>query len=393
VPRAGSVTEVFRVFLMLGLTSFGGPVAHLGYFRDAFVTRREWLTDKAYADLVALCQVLPGPASSQVGMAIGLQRAGYAGLVAAWVAFTLPSAVLLVAFAYSADAIGGTGWLEGLKAAAVAVVAHAVVGMARTLAPDKQRAAIAAIGMVVTLLAAGVDGQLLAILLGAAIGALWLRPGAQDPDEAGTLSTRVSRRAALVALALFLGLLVALPVIAAATDTGVVDLVDRFYRAGALVFGGGHVVLPLLEAETVQTGLVQRDDFLAGYGAAQAVPGPLFSFAAYLGAVNEGTPTDIPGAATALVAIFLPSALLIIAALPTWERVRESEHAQRALAGVGAAVVGLLAAALYDPVFSEGITSPETMALAAAAFVALLSWRVPAWAVVIAASCVGLAAF
>ena len=393
--RPGSPAEVFRIFLGLGLTSFGGPVAHLGYFRDAFVVRRQWLSERAYADLVALCQFLPGPASSQVGMAIGLQRAGYLGLLAAWVAFTLPSAVVLVAFAYGADALGaeaGTGWIQGLKAAAVAVVAHAVLGMARTLAPDKERAAIAVLGMILVLLIPSAIGQVLVIVTGVLIGLAWLRPGTQKAEHDDSLAVPVRRRTGLAFLVLFLLLLAVLPALAALTSSGAVSLVDSFYRAGSLVFGGGHVVLPLLEAETVQAGLVDRDAFLAGYGAAQAVPGPLFTFAAYLGAITQTAPTGLLGAALALLAIFLPSALLIIGGLPFWDSLRRSPRAQRALAGIGAAVVGLLAAALYDPVFTEGITSPIAMAVAAAAFVALTAWKLPAWAVVLAASLIGFAA-
>jgi chromate transporter len=393
--RDGSPLEVFKVFLVLGLTSFGGPVAHIGYFREAFVVRRQWLGDRAYADLVALCQFLPGPASSQVGMAIGLQRAGYPGLLAAWTAFTLPSAILLVAFAYGASALGadaGAGWIEGLKAAAVAVVAHAVLGMARSLTPDRERAAIAVAGVVLALLIPTAVGQVLVIGLGAVLGLVWLRNSGSADAEPGGLAVPVRRSVALGALATFLALLVVLPVLAATTGHGAVTLFDGFYRAGALVFGGGHVVLPLLQAEVVDTGLVTRDAFLAGYGAAQAVPGPLFSFAAYLGTVMAVPPAGIVGAAIALVAIFLPSALLIVGALPFWDRLRGAPLSQRALAGVNAAVVGLLAAALYDPVFTEGITSRGTMAIAAVAFVLLASWRVPAWAVVIAAGLAGFVA-
>lgn len=393
--RPGSVTEVFRVFLGLGMTSFGGPVAHLAYFREAFVVRRQWLTERAYADLVALCQVLPGPASSQVGMAIGLQRAGYLGLLAAWGAFTLPSAVLLVAFAYGAGALGaeaGSGWIQGLKAAAVAVVAHAVLNMARTLAPDRQRAALAVLVMIVVLVRPSALGQVLGIVLGALLGLAWLRPNPQAGGQDEAFAVPVRRRAAGGLLALFLGLLIALPALAAVTSSGALALFDGFYRAGSLVFGGGHVVLPLLEAETVRTGLVERDAFLAGYGAAQAVPGPLFTFAAYLGAVTQTEPTGLVGAALALLAVFLPSALLVAGGLPFWHGLRRSPQAGQALDGVGAAVVGLLAAALYDPVFLEGIASAGAMAIAAAAFVALASWQAPAWAVVLAASLVGLVA-
>lgn len=393
--RRGSVAEVFRVFLGLGLTSFGGPVAHLGYFREAFVVRHKWISDRAYADLVALCQFLPGPASSQVGMAIGLMRAGYLGLLAAWMAFTLPSAIILVAFAYGAgtlEAAAGTGWIQGLKAAAVAVVAHAVLGMARSLTPDKERAAIAVLGMIGAMLIPFAIGQVLVILAGGLIGLVWLRPSVGSAEEDESLAVAVRRRTALVFLTVFVALLALLPLLASASGDGVTRLVDGFYRAGSLVFGGGHVVLPLLQAEVVETGLVGREAFLAGYGAAQAVPGPLFTFAAYLGAVAQTPPSGIVGAAIALVAIFVPSALLIIGGLPFWDRLRSAPLAQRALSGVNAAVVGLLAAALYDPVFTEGITSPIAMAIAAASFVALAAWRVPAWAVVIVAGVLGFAA-
>ncbi len=388
----GPAFEVFRVFLGLGLTSFGGPVAHLGYFRDAFVVRRHWLGERAYADLVALCQFLPGPASSQVGMAIGLQRAGTAGMFAAWTAFTLPSAILLVAFAYGAALLGaeaGTGWIQGLKAAAVAVVAHAVLGMARSLAPDRARATMAAGGMSLAMLVPTALGQVSVILLGGLAGLAWLRPAAGDDGAHEVLAVPVGRRAAMACLAIFFALLVLLPLLSAASGSGLATTVDSFYRAGALVFGGGHVVLPLLQAEVVETGLVGREAFLAGYGAAQAVPGPLFSFAAYLGTVQQTPPAGVLGAAVALLAIYLPSALLIVAALPFWDRLRAAPLAQRALLGTNAAVVGLLAAALYDPVFAEGVTSPAAMAITAAAFVALLAWRLPAWAVVIAAGVVG----
>ena len=301
----GTFLEVFRVFLGLGLTSFGGPVAHLGYFREAFVVRRKWLSDSAYADLVALCQFLPGPASSQVGMAIGLKRAGYAGMAAAWLAFTLPSALMLVAFAYGLDAFGevGGGWVAGLKLAAVAVVAHAVLGMAKSLTPDKERAAIAALALVVVTLVSGPIGQVSAILIGGLIGAVWLKADAPDEvPEHENLAPTVTPAVAITTLVAFFALLVALPAIAEAVPDVRLQLIDGFYRAGALVFGGGHVVLPLLQAETVANGLVDPETFLAGYGAAQAVPGPLFTFAAFLGAANSG----YTGAAIALLAIFLP---------------------------------------------------------------------------------------
>ena len=387
----GSAAEVFGVFLGLGLTSFGGPVAHLGYFREAFVVKRRWLSDEAYGDLVALCQFLPGPASSQVGMAIGLHRAGYPGMLAAWAAFTLPSAIALVLFAYGASALGAdsNGWIAGLKAAAVGVVAHAVLGMGRSLAPDRERATIAVVGMILALAIPTAFGQILVIAIGAAIGLACLRTETPPNGSRGSLSVPVSRRTAFACLAAFFALLLLLPLLAAASSAGWLTMVDGFYRAGALVFGGGHVVLPLLEAEFVETGLVTRDAFLAGYGATQAVPGPLFTFAAYLGAVAQTPPTGIAGAVIALVAIFLPSALLLVGGLPFWEGLRRNPIARRALAGVNAAVVGLLAAALYDPVFTQGVVSPATMAIAAAAFVALTAWKAPAWAIVIASGVAG----
>lgn len=399
----GTAREVFVTFLRLGLTSFGGPVAHLGYFRDAFVVRRRWLGDRAYADLVALCQFLPGPASSQVGMAIGLRRAGVRGLLAAWAGFTLPSAVLLVVFASGVTALGGdagAGWIGGLKAAAVAVVAQAVLGMTRTLAPDARRATIAGAAAIGTLLAPSVLGlpgalsQVGVLVLAGLAGLLWLSPGADDNTSGDEpFAVPVRRRAAVACLVVFGALLVALPLLTAATGDGVVRLVDVFYRAGSLVFGGGHVVLPLLEAETVPTGLVGHDQFLAGYGAAQAVPGPLFTFAAYLGAVTTSGPTGLAGAAVALLSVFAPSALLVVGALPFWERLRRAPRARRALAGVNAGVVGLLAAALYDPVFTQGVLAAGdplvALALALAAFVALAKWAAPPWAVVIAAGLLG----
>lgn len=358
--------------------------------------RRCWLTDRAYADLVALCQFLPGPASSQVGMAIGLQRAGLLGLLAAWLGFTLPSAILLVGFAYGAAAFGeaiGSGWLVGLKAAAVAVVAHAVLGMAKTLTPDARRATIAVGALILVLLVPGVLAQVAAIVAAGIVGWVWLRPSIAPAEDADALPVKVPRAVSIGSLILFVLLLAILPILTQVTGNGAISLADVFYRAGALVFGGGHVVLPLLEAEIVQTGLVESDAFLAGYGAAQAVPGPLFTFAAYLGAVTLTGPSGIAGASIALVAIFLPSALLIIGALPFWERLRHARFAQRALAGVNAGVVGILAAALYTPVFTQGITGVGTLALAAVAFVALTMWKTPAWAVVLAAALIGWIAF
>ncbi|SMX96935.1 chromate efflux transporter [Brevibacterium linens] len=394
--------EVAGSFLRLGLTSFGGPVAHLGYFRETFVGRRSWLDDREYADLVALCQMLPGPASSQVGMGLGLRRAGLPGLAAAWVTFTLPSAILLTLFALGLSAfgeLGDAGWLLGLKAAAVAVVAGAVQSMATTLTPDAKRASIAGLAIVLMLVIPNsivptALVQVAAIVLGGVLGLVWLkRPhrGAKNRETPAEtrVASRGARRLGVSALIAFVALLVGLPALTAVTGDATIRLIDISYRAGALVFGGGHVVLPLLEAELVPTGLVDHDTFLAGYGAAQAVPGPLFTFAAFLGASMTTGPSGILGAGIALLAIFLPAGLLVIGILPFWERLRSWEPATAALTGVNAAVVGLLGAALYDPVFVEGITSPATLALAVAAFIAGTMWKVPAWATVIGAGLIG----
>lgn len=379
--RHSSVGEVFLVFLRLGLTSFGGPVAHLGFFRTEFVERRKWLEERAYADLVALCQFLPGPASSQVGMAVGLSRAGYAGALAAWTAFTLPSAIALVLFAHGVAALGdaaGSAWLHGLKVAAVAVVAQAVLGMMRSLAPDKERATLAVVAAIMALAVPSAWGQVGAIVFGGIIGFAVLRSPA-DFSAHVVMPLSVSRTAGAISLLLFFGLLIGLPILAAQTNEGSIDLIDSFYRAGSLVFGGGHVVLPLLQSEVVPPGWVSNDEFLAGYGAAQAVPGPLFTFAAYLGAVIGGWNV----AALCLVAVFVPSFLLVIGALPFWEDLRRRVWAQSALRGINAAVVGLLLAALYNPVWTAGIKSPQDFALGMAAFLALYMWNVTPWLVVV----------
>jgi chromate transporter len=376
---ARTAAEVFAAFLKLGLTSFGGPVAHLGYFRAEFVERRKWLNESSYADLVALCQFLPGPASSQVGIAIGLSRAGYLGALAAWTAFTLPSAIILVLFAYGLTATGnghGSGWLHGLKVAAVAVVATAILGMARTLAPDRERATLAIAAMVIAFAVPSAWGQIAAILSGAAVGILWLR--AALPADQAVLPLPVGRTTGVIALAIFAVLLVALPLLASFTGNSSVRLFDTFYRVGSLVFGGGHVVLPLLKAEVVPL-WVNSDAFLAGYGAAQAVPGPLFTFAAYLGAVIGGWKIAV----VCLAGIFLPSFLLVVGLLPFWDQLRRKPAAQAALRGVNAAVVGLLLAAFYDPVWTAGIVAKGDYALAAAAFVLLFMWNTPPWLVVL----------
>jgi chromate transporter len=380
VAREGRAGEVFAAFLKLGLTSFGGPVAHLGYFRNEFVERRQWLDEKTYADLVALCQFLPGPASSQVGIAIGLTRAGYAGAVAAWTGFTLPSAVALVVFAYGLSSLGGapgSGWLHGLKVAAVAVVALAILGMARTLTPDRERASLAVLAAIITLAADSAWGQIGAIVVGAVAGIAVLKRDAAPADHV-KLTLAASRPVAIVALVIFALLLAGLPVVSALTANANVHLFDTFFRAGSLVFGGGHVVLPLLQAQVVPE-WIGNDAFLAGYGAAQAVPGPLFTFSAYLGAVIGGWATAV----LCLVAIFLPSFLLVIGVMPFWDDLRRRTATRAALRGVNAAVVGLLLAAFYNPVWSAGILSKGDFGLAAVAFGLLFLWQIPPWLVVV----------
>ena len=384
-----SAWEVLKIFTRLGCTSFGGPTAHLGYFRDEFVEKRKWFTDKQYADLVALCQFLPGPASSQVGMAIGLQRAGYLGMFFAWVGFTLPSVLLMVAFALGVAQLGDiseAGWLLGLKAAAVAVVAQAVYGMTKNLVTGKIHAAIAVAALVLVLLVPHPLVQVGAIVLGIVAGLAFLRDK-KDPEE-DPQEESGSRTLGIVCLVLFFALLFVLPLVAKLIGTTGADIFNTFYRAGALVFGGGHVVLPLLESVTVGPGLVDHDTFLAGYGAAQAMPGPLFTFASFLGASAAGV-NWVLGATVATIAIFLPAALLVLGAMPFWERLRQMPRAGAALAGANAAVVGILGAALYTPVFTAGITGVITLSIAVVCYAALTSWKVPPWAVVIGAALVG----
>ncbi|MEO6380421.1 MAG: chromate efflux transporter [Nitrobacter sp.] len=375
----GDPAEVFAAFLKLGLTSFGGPIAHLGYFRNEFVVRRKWLAEQNYADLVALCQFLPGPGSSQVGIAIGLSRAGYLGALAAWTGFTLPSALILVLFAYGLSAAGdalGSGWLHGLNVAAVSVVALAILGMARTLTPDRERATLAVLAAVIALAIPSAWGQIGAIALGALIGMAFLRT--EPVTDQVQLKVPVSRASGILSLVIFAVLLAGLPLIAATTGNQTIHVFDNFYRVGSLVFGGGHVVLPLLQAEVVPSGWVANDTFLAGYGAAQAVPGPLFTFAAYLGAVIGGWKIAV----LCLAAIFLPSSLLVVGILPFWEELRRWRATQAALRGVNAAVVGLLLAAFYNPVWTNGILSKADFALATVAFLLLFLWRTPPWLIV-----------
>ncbi|MFC4350661.1 chromate efflux transporter [Fodinicurvata halophila] len=386
----GSWLEVFLIFLRLGLTSFGGPVAHLGYFREAFVSRRGWFSEKSYGDLVALCQFLPGPASSQVGLSIGLARAGLPGALAAWTAFTLPSALLLTVFGYGILVLGSDmngDYLRGLKAAAVAVVAHAVWGMGRSLCPDRERLTLAVAGAILLVVWPHPLGQVGVILAGGLIGWLFLK--SEEERDYTPLDITVPRSLAIAALGVFFLLLAGLPLLAGLFPGQTLALFDSFYRSGALVFGGGHVVLPLLQAEVVPTGWIDEDSFLAGYGAAQAVPGPLFTFAAYLGTVMEPVPNGVLGAAICLVAIFLPSFLLVIGVLPFWEQLRHVQPMRRALLGVNAAVVGLLLAALYHPVWTSGVRAPSDFALVLGAFTLLAFWRLPAWLVVILAAAAG----
>jgi chromate transporter len=390
--RAGSPLEVFRVFLKLGISSFGGPIAHIGYFREEFVVRRRWLGEPTFVDLVALCQFLPGPASSQTGFAIGLIRAGYGGALAAWAGFTLPSAILMVLFAYGAGTLSGpigAGLLHGLKLVAVAIVAQAVWGMARSLCPDRARASIATASALIILSSTSSLAQIGAIVLGGVLG-LWLCREA-PPAADGHIAIPVSRRTGFAALAAYFVLLVGLPIAQTLSGSTALALFDAFYRSGALVFGGGHVVLPLLREAFVTPGWIGDDAFLAGYGAAQAVPGPLFTFAAYLGTLVRPAPHGIAGAALGLFGIFLPGVLILLGALPFWDSFRRRVTAQAAMRGVNAAVVGLLGAALYTPLWTSSVQGPGDFALALLGFILLTVWRVPPLAVVIISALGGVA--
>ena len=381
---------ILLVFLKLGLTSFGGPVAHLGYFRDEFVIRRRWLNEGDYADLVALCQFLPGPASSQVGMALGMQRAGYTGALAAWIGFTLPSALVLILFALEIahdQSLLSSGALHGLKVVAVPVVVQAVWGMAKSLCPDRLRISLMGMACCVVLMVPSVWGQMGVIVGGGLIGLFFQNPACIERIDTPCRVFR--RRVGGVWLALFFVLLFGLPVLAQLLPEQGMRMVDVFYRGGSLVFGGGHVVLPLLQVEVVPTGWVGNDVFMAGSGAAQAVPGPLFTFAAFLGASAQGAPTGWGGGLLALGAIFTPSFLLVAGVLPFWEQVRRNRRMQAALAGVNAAVVGLLLAALYHPVWTSAIFGPMDFSLALLAFIALVFWKIPPWLVVLICAAAG----
>jgi chromate transporter len=383
----GSVPDVLVAFLRLGCTSFGGPVAHLGFFRAELVQRRRWLDEATFADIVALCQFLPGPASSQTALAIGLLRAGLPGGLAAWLGFVLPSALLMTGFAAGVSLVGDVAhaaWLHGLKIVAVAVVAQAVWGMGRTLCPDRLRASMAVAAAITSLALPSAAGQVGAIVAAGAIG--WLTLPAPAVVADGALHFGLRRRTAVAALVAFFVLLAGLPLLATATGDHSLALLDRFYRAGSLVFGGGHVVLPLLQQAVVPPGWIAPDAFLAGYGAAQALPGPLFSFAAYLGAAMAPAPSGLAGAVLCLLAIYLPSLLLLLGVLPFWDGLRRRASVRSALGGVNASVVGLLLAALYTPVWTSAITGPGDVAIGLAAFLALVFWRAPPWLVVVLGS-------
>ncbi|MNF44021.1 putative chromate transport protein [compost metagenome] len=382
--------QIFLVFLRLGLTSFGGPVAHLGYFREEFVVHRRWLSERSYADLVALCQFLPGPASSQVGMALGLSRAGYSGALAAWAGFTLPSATFLILFALGLAGYGQTipdGILHGLKVVAVAIVAQAVWGMARNLCPDLPRLSLMAIAACLILWMPSAWAQVGVMAAAGITGLLLFKP--TKTVEHDPLPITVSHRTGIVWLALFFALLLGLPLLAQLWSNPTLGMLDAFYRAGALVFGGGHVVLPLLQAEVVAGGWVGNETFLAGYGATQAVPGPLFTFAAFLGASMQGPHSGWLGGMLCLIAIFAPSFLLVFGALPFWARMRHNLRMQAAMLGINAAVVGLLLAAFYQPVWTSAIQQPADFTLAVVALIALMSWKMPPWLVVMGSAMAG----
>lgn len=379
-----TTTTIFIIFLKLGCICFGGPVAHIGYFRHEFVNRLKWLSDHAYADLVALCQFLPGPASSQVGIALGLSKGGIRGAIAAWLGFTLPSALLMVSFGLLFIKLGihdNAPWLHGLKVVAVAVVAQAIWGMSVSLCPDKTRASLAVFACIGSSIIPYAAGQILMIIIGGIFGLLFLHLNQSLPTS--ELVINISKRTGIFLLISFIILLIFLPILSSYTINYPLQLFDAFYRSGSLVFGGGHVVLPLLQAKVVPNGWVDNSLFLAGYGAAQALPGPLFTFAAFLGAVSTNVPHGWLGALIALVAIFLPSFLLIVGTLPLWENLRQHPSMQRAILGINASVVGLLLTAFYQPVWSSAIFSLYDYLLAITAFLLLQFWRVPAWIVVL----------
>ncbi|MFE8696020.1 chromate transporter [Cytobacillus sp. FJAT-53684] len=374
-----SLLEILLVSTRLGLTSFGGPVAHLGYFHNEYIHRRKWMDEKSYADLVALCQFLPGPASSQVGIGIGVMRAGVLGGIVSFIGFTLPSVIALIIFALVLQGlkIGDAGWIHGLKIVAVAVVAHATLGMAQKLTPDLKRKALALFALVVTLLWQTAFTQVSVIVISAIIGLMLYKQHSESDDS--RVYFPISRGFAVSCLSLFFGLLILLPILREITSLSWIAMFDSFYRSGSLVFGGGHVVLPLLEREFVPTGWLSEEAFLAGYGAAQAVPGPLFTFAAYLGAVMNGW----QGGILATIAIFLPAFLLILGTLPFWDDLRHNPKIKGALMGVNAAVVGILISAFYHPIWASSILAPIDFAFAAILFSMLVYWKLPPWMIVV----------
>lgn len=385
--KRSSLLELLGVSSRLGFTSFGGPIAHLGYFHDEYVVRRKWLDEKTYADLVALCQFLPGPASSQVGIAIGMMRGGFWGGIITWFGFTLPSVIALILFAYTlkgAD-VSSTGWLHGLMIAAVAVVTQAVWGMARSLAPDRTRASIAIAAAFIILWWSSPFSQVAVIATAGILG--WLFIPRPPVVEMSSMGINFSRRAAIISWIMFFGLLFGLPLMRQIIDSHWLAVFDGFFRTGSLVFGGGHVVLPLLQAEVVLTGWVTDAQFLAGYGAAQAVPGPLFTFAAYIGMMMNG----VAGAILATLAIFLPSFLLITGGLPFWDHIRRRPGFQASLNSINAAVVGILLAALYNPVWTKAIKTTGDFSLALLALGLLMLWKLPAWLVVLLCALGGMA--
>jgi chromate transporter len=389
--KARTPFEVLMVAVRLGITSFGGPIAHLGYFHGEYVVRRKWLDEKSYADLVALCQMIPGPASSQLGIAIGILRAGIPGGLAAWAGFTLPSAIALVVFGMlmHGSGVSTAGWLHGLMVVAVAVVAQAVWTMARTMVAEARRASIAFAAAILSIVFPSSITQICLIIMGALAGLALLGPSPKEDQVQPTGFAGINRIAAVSCLAVFGLLLVGLPVLRALTQSQWLAVVDSFYRSGSLVFGGGHVVLPLLQREVVPVGWMTNATFLSGYGAAQAVPGPLFAFAAYLGATLGPTPNGVTGAALALAAIYLPSFLLVIGLLPFYGTLRGRQGVKSALSGVNAAVVGILLAALYTPVWTSAIVNPSDFAIALAAFLLLMVWKVRPWIIVLGGSIAG----
>ncbi|MFD1336989.1 chromate transporter [Oceanobacillus iheyensis] len=376
-----ALLEILFISTRLGLTSFGGPIAHLGYFHEEYVRRRKWMDEKSYADLVALAQFLPGPASSQVGIGIGVMRAGTLGGIVSFIGFTLPSVIALVIFALLMQSfnVAEMGWIHGLKLVAVAIVAHAIIGMAKKLTPDVKRKTIALVALVITLLWQTVYSQVVVIFIAAMIGYVLYKNYKSDVEESHTHVKILTKKFGFICLSLFFGLLVLFPVLREITTSHWVAMFDSFYRSGSLVFGGGHVVLPLLEREFVPTGWVSEEAFLAGYGAAQAVPGPLFTFAAYLGAVMNGW----VGGLLATIAIFLPAFLLILGTLPFWNSLRNNHKIKGALMGVNAAVVGILIAAFYQPIWTSAVLSSVDFAFAAVLFSMLVYWKLPPWVIVL----------